>query len=170
VFALVAATALTLSACGGGDDKADSGSSKEETTTTAKATTTTSTTTTTAPTPTTAAAPAGMDPYPAGGTQKVAVDKTTVKAGDTVTITATGFAPNASLGMGVGKQWPPTGLESIYIDTYVPDMTVADASGAASVTMTVPAECGQAPDCYLIAADGIGPNGIYASAKVTFQQ
>ena len=168
---LVAAAALTaaslaLVGCGGGD-KASGDTAKKTATT--KVPATTAAPTTTAPASTAApAAPASMA-YPEGSPVKIAVDKTEVSAGDTITAMASGFNPGASLASSFLSSWPPTDMpDADHMATYLPDIAVADPTGAATVQIKVDPVCGKGT-CYVVVADGIGGKGIYAAAKLTFK-
>jgi len=153
----VAVASLALVGCGGSDESADSSTTTEkETTTTVEETTTTA-----AP----EAAPVLV--YPESHTARITVDTTEVSPGDTITATVSGFAPNASLASSFIGNWPPTDMpDADHMATYLPDVAVADAAGAATVQITIDPVCAVG-DCYVVVADGIGPNGIYAGVELT---
>lgn len=155
---LVVVALSTLVGCSNDDESAD------DTTTTAaepKASTTT-TTTTTAP------VQEGLV-HPADQTARITVDRAEVTAGDVVIVSATGFAPDASLSSSFIANWPPTEMpDAAHMVTLVPDAAVADGDGAATLEVEVPEVCGQG-DCYLVVADGLGSDGIYAGTKMTYK-
>ena len=170
-LAVMAIGSLALVGCGGGDDSADdtTTTTEAETTTTEAETTTTAAPETTAVTETTAAPAAEVLVFPADHTARITVDKTDVTSGDVVTAQVAGFAPGSSLASSFIATWPPSDIpDPDHMATYLPDVAVADANGAATVEITIDPVCAEG-DCYMVVADGIGPNGIYAGVKLNYQ-
>ncbi|MGI9577021.1 MAG: hypothetical protein ACR2OH_02345 [Microthrixaceae bacterium] len=185
-LAIAAGTAvavMALAGCASDEVSAQSGTRPEaETTTTAAPTTaapTTAAPTTAAPTtappttaPPTTAAPAAAEPpplvYPDGTTQSVSLDKYEVTAGDMLTASVSGFAPGSPLSHGFVGVWPPSGVpDEDHIPTYMPDVAVADGSGAATLQIEVPEICGKG-DCFIAVMDGIGYEALYAARQLTY--
>lgn len=153
--ALVAVALVASVGCSNDDETADDTTEKTTTTTAAETTTT--------------VAQADALVYPEDQTARITVDPTEVTAGDVVTVSATGFAPEVSLSSSFIGNWPPTEMpDAAHMVTLVPDAAVADADGATTLEVEVPEVCGQG-DCYLVVADGLGSEGIYAGMKMTYK-
>lgn len=154
---LLAVALIASVGCSSDDESTD-----DTTTTTEVTTTTTDTTTTAAPT-------AEGLVYPVDHTARITVDRTDVTAGDVVTASVTGFAPGASLSSAFIAKWPPTEIpDADHMVTLKPDAAMADDSGAATLEVTIDPVCGQG-ECYLVVAEGLGADGIYAGVKMNYE-
>lgn len=181
VIAGTAVAVMALAGCASDEVSAESSTRPEaETTATTTAAPTTAPPTTAAPTtappttaaPTTTAAPAAVESpalvYPDGTTQQVSVDKYEVTAGDMLTASVSGFAPGSNLSHGFVGVWPPSGVpDEDHIPTYMPDVAVADGTGAATLQIEVPEICGKG-DCFIAVMDGIGYEAFYAARQLTY--
>ncbi len=179
------AAAAMLSGCASATEVTAESAEREaapEETTSSTAAPTTAAPTTAAPTtaaPTTAApttaAPAAepeslswSPPDGTPGPQMFTLDTYDVKAGDMVTATVSGFAPNVSLGSGFVGVWPPSGVpDEDHLPSYIPAVATTDASGNATIEIEIHEVCGKG-DCYLSIADGIGFNAWYAARQLNY--
>jgi hypothetical protein len=156
-FGLLALTLIASVSCSSDDES------------TVDTTTTAGETTTTAEIGTTAAPTAEGLVYPVDHTARITVEPTEVTAGDVVAVSVTGFAPGASLSSAFLAKWPPTEIpDADHMVTLKPDAAVVDDSGAATLEVTIDPVCGQG-DCYLVVAEGIGADGIYAGVKMNYR-
>lgn len=91
--------------------------------------------------------------------------------GETITVNLSSFLPGVTITVVTCFNFPAVGPADCELSNYGMHTTTSAADGTATLdypVMVIPGRCDHENPCFIVAADGFGPNANYAGTEIRF--